>query len=146
MLICPTCGRTLAGSDCRSITLASDAELRNPHYLVSLKAAVRALALPRRHWRDTLADLIRDHSDEIRTADGDPFEPPEVDDCFPKDDGQRWISNFEKPPKDGKLPRLQNRVLERVRLIDLYFRINHPELAATFGRLIPANDNATPEK
>ena len=66
---------------------------------------------------------------------------PEIDDVFRDDQQGRWFSDFVKLPASGKNPRLQDRVIERARLLDLYFRIRYPALAATFGLPEPANDN-----
>lgn len=140
-MFCEICGRPLA--DCeRRVRLASDSDLRNPLYLTGLVAAMRALGLARRAWRDAIADALRDYEGELAGPDGAPIEAPLVDDHFPTDDDQRWLSDFVKDRADGSPVRLTRRTRERVRLIDLYFRLRAPAVAATFGRLVPANDNA----
>lgn len=140
MPICEKCGAHISPS-LPTVRAASDAELRSPHYLKDLKAAVAAEALPRRVWRNAIADAVRDFAGEIVKADRSPWAIPEIDDHFPEDGDQRWMSGFARPQVAGAAVRLQGRVLERVRLIDLYFRIRRPALAATFGRPRPANDN-----
>ncbi len=142
---CETCGRPLA-APARAIRSASNSELRNPLYLKDLKAAMRALALPRRAWRDAIAEAFRDFEGGFLGPGGARFEAPYVDDHFPDDADQRWVSAFiANDPEDGP-PRLTAKSLERVRLIDLYFRIRYPELAATFGCRVPANDNTDPDE
>lgn len=141
MRICPHCGGKMLPRDQRVVFVASDADLRNPLYLASLKSAVASLGLPRRQWRDAIADAVRDHEGPLLHSDGHVYEPPLVDDHFPEDEDQKWVSNFAKRAGEGKSARLQARVLERVRLIDLFFRIRFPELVAGFERFRPANDN-----
>ena len=137
------CGRHIRPAR-RVVTLASNAELRSSAYLRGLGMAMIALGLPRRGWRDAIADALRDFEGELRGPDGRRCEPPFVDDHFPEDEDQRWLSDFTARAAAGRPIRLQAKSLERVRLIDLFFRIRFPALAATFGRLLPDNDNAAP--
>lgn len=141
MFQCEKCGARSPEAP-SGVVVASESELRNPHYIRDLRAAVAAERLPRRLWRDAIADTLRDFAGAVLKADRTPWEVPEIDDHFPEDDDQRWVSDFARPLAEGKPFRMQGRVIERVRLIDLFFRIRHPELAATFGRPRSANDNA----
>lgn len=138
---CRYCGGRIPRAALRTIRVASDADLRSPRYLADLKTAVAGLGLPRRVWRDAIADAVRDHDGMILTPVGGVYAIPEIDEHFPDDPDQRWMSAFASTGRDRHAGRLQRRVLERVRLVDLFFRLRHPALAATFGRS-PANDNA----
>ncbi len=148
MPICRYCGQALPESGA-AVYMATDAELHNRHYLADLRGAVHDEGIPRRMWRDAVADAVRDFEGTILRPDGTPWPVPEIDDVFPDDDDQKWISGFARPKTAAlsghETPRVQRRVLDRIRLLDLYFRIRHPELAAGFGARIPANDNFPPE-
>jgi hypothetical protein len=138
---CEKCGHDPKDRFTAPVRTASDGELRNPDYLRGLIQAVLTKEVPRRAWRDLLADMIRDHSERLRNADGSRLDPPEIDAHFPEDADDRWISGFFCITRTVAVVRIQERVIERVRLIDLYFRVYHPGIAATFGATSPANDN-----
>lgn len=61
--------------------------------------------------------------------EGTPFELPEIDDAFGGDGSFRWLSDLIRFAEASPRQHPQRRVLERLRLIDLYFRIKHPERA-----------------
>jgi hypothetical protein len=140
-MLCEICSRHIP-APARRVSLASDSELAGALYLRALAGAMRALGLPRRAWRDAIADALRDFEGELLGPDGRPVEPPFADDHFPEDEDQRWVSDFTARAAAGRPIRLRAASRERVRLIDLFFRIRFPALAATFGRLEPVNDNA----
>lgn len=133
MTECKTCGRKLSSQQKSVVYLASDAMLCHHIYLRRLKAAMRMHGVPRRKWRDLVADALRDFDGVIIDHRGMAYEPPCVDDAFPKDEAQRSISDFIKEPSEGIRPRLSSRSIRWVRLVDLYFRINFPELIKEFG-------------
>lgn len=141
MHICPSCGAKMPPRDQRAVFVASDAKLRNPLYLKSLKAAMGMLKLPRRQWRDAIADALCAFKGELLYPGGEPYLPPEIDDVFPEGEDQRWVSDFGKPLEPDKTVRLRASVVERVRLIDLFFRLRYPQIAQSFGQFDPANDN-----
>jgi hypothetical protein len=149
MPVCSHCGQLVPG-DRQTVFIARDTDLANRHYLKDLRDAVYGEGIPRRLWRDAVADAVRDFEGTILRPDGTPWPVPEIDDVFPDDDDQKWISGFARPKTAAlsghETPRVQRRVLDRIRLLDLYFRIRHPELAAGFGARIPANDNFPPEE
>ena len=144
-MLCEICGRHIR-TGARVVTVAPDTELRSAPYLKDLAAAMTATGLPRRAWRDAIADALRDFEGELKGPDGRPYAPPFVDDHFPEDGDQRWVSGFTARVAAGRPIRLKAGSLERVRLIDLFFRIRFPALAAAFGRLEPANGNETREE
>jgi hypothetical protein len=65
----------------------------------------------------------------VDRADGRPFELPDIDDAFGGDGSFRWLSDFIRFAEDPPHQLPQRRIIARLRLIDLYFRIKHPERA-----------------
>lgn len=124
-----------------AVQVASDKELKNREYLHDLKASVARQCIARRQWLDELADTFRDYEGAILVNRNTLYDLPDLDDAFDDDIEMRWLSEFIRPAPDGKPVRLQSRVIERVRIIDLYFRIRYPALASTFGKLRAVNDN-----
>lgn len=76
-----------------------------------------------------IADVIFRYEGQITWGNGDRFVIADtaIDHAFNEDGSFRWISDFlnfaETPPRQ----RPQDRVLARLRLIDLAFRIAYPE-------------------
>ena len=114
----------------RSVVMASDFQLGRISHVARLAIAAVAEGISRRKWADVIADEVYGFEGTIYYADGRKFEPTdtEVDDTF-ADPDFRWISDFlsfaDVPPRQ----RPQRRMFARLRLIDLYFRIKHPERA-----------------
>lgn len=114
----------------KTVVMAADYELGRCAHVSRLAMAAVAEGLSRREWPNAIADAIYGFEGAIYFADGRKFEPTdtEVDDTF-ADPDFRWISDFlafaDVPPRQ----RPQLRTLARLRLIDLYFRIKHPERA-----------------
>lgn len=112
------------------VTVASDTALRRTSHVQRLAIATAALEVSRRELLNHLADEIYGYEGLILQPNGAVFEVPDtlIDDVFEDPDG-RWLSDFlafaETPPRQ----RPQLRILPRLRLIDLYFRIKHPERA-----------------
>jgi len=71
MPICRYCGRALPESGA-AVYVATDADLHNRHYLADLRGAVHDEGIPRRMWRDAVADAIRDFEGTILRPDGTP--------------------------------------------------------------------------
>lgn len=117
----------------RAVYVASNAELKNEHYYRRLWMAVRSEDLFRRQWLDVLADTFRDADVDIFYLSGEPYELPELDEVF-DDHDMRWLSGFLMCSKDGMHPKRHCRSLEKLRLLDLYFRIERPRVAAHFSR------------
>lgn len=70
----------------------------------------------------------------IRYPYGEPYVIPFVDEAMGDDPDNRWMSDFLRSDPSGSKPSARSRKLERVRLIDLYFRITRPKIARHFGR------------
>ena len=119
----------------RVVVVATDAELLSEHYYRRLWIAARNIKISRREWLDELANCLRDtHDLDIRYPYGEPYTIPFVDDAMGDDPDNRWMSDFLRSDPSGAKPSTRSRKLERVRLIDLYFRITHPRIARHFGR------------
>lgn len=119
----------------RLVIVATDAELLSEHYYRRLWMAARNIKISRREWLDVLADCLRDtHDMYICYPYGEPYVIPFVDDVMGDDPDNRWMSDFLRSDPSGSKPSARSRKLERVRLIDLYFRITHPKIARHFGR------------
>lgn len=118
----------------KKIVVAAKAELMSEHYYRRLWIAVRNVRIPRRAWLDEIADTFRDFNGIIIYRSGEIFPMPFVDDVFADDLDMRWLSGYLKPDQSGYHPLIISRKLERVQLIDLYFRIKKPDIARHFGR------------
>ncbi|MEW8626262.1 MAG: hypothetical protein AB2551_10960 [Candidatus Thiodiazotropha sp.] len=119
----------------RLVVVATDAELLSEHYYRRLWMAAKNVPVSRRGWLEELANCLRDTGDvSIRHPSGQPYTIPYVDELMGDDPDNRWMSGFLRSDPTGTWPRARSRKLERVRLIDLYFRIKHPNIARHFGR------------
>lgn len=116
-----------------SIQLTHPSTLLTEHYYRRLWLAVRNVEISRRDWLDELADTFRDYDGEIKTARGLPYELPLVDDVFGDDHEMRWMGYYLTPDITGNLPYRKSRKVERLQLLDLYFRIKYPDIAEHFG-------------
>lgn len=120
----------------RRVVVASDSQLLRKSPVHRLAMATRALELPRREIPNWIADQLFGFEGAIVWPDGRAFDLTDtaIDDAFNDDGSFRWLSDFlrfaEEPPKQ----RPQSRVLDRLRLIDLAFRIAKPERARLIGR------------
>tara|TARA_R110002072_G_C7549702_1_gene499103 strand:+ start:32 stop:418 length:387 start_codon:yes stop_codon:yes gene_type:complete len=116
----------------QQIRLTHPVMLLSEHYYRRLWLATRNICIPRREWLDELADTFRDYEGEIKTHRGLPYELPLVDDVFGDDDDMRWLGYYLKPDATGLYPNTISRKVERLQILDLYFRIKHPRIAAHF--------------
>ena len=111
------------------VVVASDRQLRRKSHFQRLAIATGALQFSRRKLIDEISDELYAFTGKIVWPDGTLFEVPDIDDAFGGDGSFRWLSDFirfaEQPPQQHP----QRRVIARLRLIDLYFRIKHPERA-----------------
>jgi hypothetical protein len=118
----------------RVVIVASDRALLRTSHFHRLALATRELGLSRREIPNWIADVILNFKGDILTSGGAPFEPCEVDEAFGDDGSFRWLSDFlrfaEVPSKQCP----QKRILPRLRLIDLAFRIAYPDRAALIGK------------
>ena len=118
----------------RVIVVATQSELMNEHYYRRLWLAARNLSIPRRGWLDEIASCFCDFRGKIIYRSGEPYPIPLADDVFGDDPDMRWLSYYLNADESGTTPRTISRKIERIQLIDLYFRINHPKLASHFGK------------
>ncbi|MEM9388083.1 MAG: hypothetical protein AAGA68_23710 [Pseudomonadota bacterium] len=91
--------------------------------------AARNLKVPRRQWPDLLATSIYEFEGTILCPNRLLWPIPDIDKILGED--PRWFSHYLEAV-DGE-PRRTPRLLERVRLIDLFFRIEKPAIARHFA-------------
>lgn len=113
----------------RVITVASDAQLLNPHYRRRLWIALRNEGISRRKWPDALAAAIYDFDGAILNPNGTRWNIPDIDDVM---GDPRWLSALLEEC-NGE-PCRDTCKIERLRILDLYFRIKHPNIQRHFGR------------
>ena len=111
------------------IVVASKAELTSSVYTRRLWLAARNMNIPRRQWPNVIADAIYNFRGNILLSDGRLWPVPDVDYVL---GDPRWISLYFEE-SDGK-PRREVRLIERLRMIDLYFRIAKPHIQCHFSR------------
>jgi len=133
--VCNPC-MPVAGQNVRTVAVASDAQLSRKSHVQRLAMAARALELPRRAIPDWIADQLFGFEGVIVWPDGKPFELSDtaIDETFNDDGSFRWLSDFLRFAEAEPRQRPQARVLNRLRLIDLAFRIAHPDRARLIGR------------
>ena len=120
----------------RVIIVATKSELLNEHYYRRLWLAARNISIPRRGWLDEIADCFCRFRGTIICRSGKPYQIPFVDDVFDTENNSdmRWMSYYLKADESKITPFTISRKVERLRLIDLYFRIEFPKMAEKFGR------------
>ncbi len=118
----------------RSVSLTRPSVIASEHYYRRLWLATKNLQIPRRDWLDELADTFRDYDGQIRTPSGDPYKLPFIDEVFGDDFEMRWMGYYLRPDVSGRYPRSKSRKIERLQLLDLYFRIKHPQIAQHFSK------------
>ena len=127
-LVSPS-GDNGAGSSARKLYVASDRQLRRKSHFQRLAIATAALDVPRRELVNVIGDKLYSSEGQMLWPDDTPFALPDIDDVFGGDGSFRWVSDFIHfaltPPR--QLP--QKRILDRLRVIDLYFRQEHEERA-----------------
>ena len=72
-------------------------------------------------WLNALT-LIYDYDGRLYFRDGRPYRPQDIDEVF-NDPQNRWMSNFLKADTSGQQPAQTSRLLERLRMINLYCRL-----------------------
>lgn len=111
------------------VMVASDAQLFNRHYRRRLWMAARNLNIPRRRWFDALADVIYNFDGEIVNPNGTRWNIPDIDDSM---GCNRWISAYLEEYNGA--PRRETRMIERLRIIDVFFQVKYPHIHRHFGR------------
>ncbi|MEM7776904.1 MAG: hypothetical protein AAF732_14950 [Pseudomonadota bacterium] len=133
-VVCRPCMPLHATVPERHLVVASDVQLLRRSHYHRLAIASAALEVSRRAFIDRIADALYGFDGTFVFRDGTPYHLPDIDDAFGDDDCFRWVSYFlalaETPPRQ----RPQHRVIERLRLIDLYFRVAYPERAKWIAR------------
>lgn len=116
------------------IFIATAKELSIRSYYRRLWLAVKNIDMPRRSWLDMIADAIRDYDGLICHPNGMRYHIPDVDEAFGDDIHMRWLGFFMTSDATGQHPKMWTRKIVRLQLLDLYFKIKHPDIAAHFGR------------
>lgn len=118
----------------RIIYLATPDELNDIHYLRRLWMAIKNVKISRRSWLEELTATFRDFNGIVLYRSDVPYKMPDIDDLFGNDPTMRWLGYFlATPPRNEKAP-ARTRVIERLRVLDLYFRIKHPHISRNFGQ------------
>jgi len=117
----------------RVVTLASDYQLSRQSHVHRLAIATVEREIPRRRLADWIATVLAHYEGRIVWATGVTFEFSElaIYDAFGvrKDPSQRWVGDFYKFAVRPPAQLAQGKVVERLRYIDLAFRIAYPERA-----------------
>lgn len=113
----------------RVIIVASKQELADTHYRKRLWLAARNMPYSRRKWLDKLAEAIYGFQGAILLPDGRQFPLPDIDQIM---GDPRWFSYYFEDI-DGE-PKRDVRLIERLRIIDLFFRISKPDIQCHLGR------------
>lgn len=116
-----------------TVQVASNYQLARPSHVNRLAIATVAMGIPRRWLAEWVAAVIARYEGKIVWATGAEFTFDEmaIYDAFAvkKDPSQRWVGDFYKfavrPPKQMS----QNKVIARLRWIDLALRIAYPQRA-----------------
>lgn len=116
------------------IFVATREELERKSYYRRLWIATRNVNIPRRSWLDAIADTLRDFDGLIIHRSGKAYDIPDIDNVFGDDPDLRWLGYYLQPDGSGEYPKIRTRKYQRLELLDLYFRINHPDIARHFGR------------
>ncbi len=99
-------------------------------YKKRLWLAARNLNISRRNWPNVIADAIYNFDGYIMLDNGMLWPIPDVDNVL---GDPRWFSYYFEED-DGGNPLRDVRLIERLRLIDLYFKIKHPLIARHFDK------------
>lgn len=115
----------------RRVMVASDDDLCRKSHFQRLAIATRALDYTRREIPNLMADIIFGFDGKILWSDGRVFIVADdaIDLAFNDDGSFRWLSDFLRFAAEPPKQRPQERVIKRLRLIDLAFRIACPNRA-----------------
>jgi len=114
----------------RIVFVVSVAILNDPVYQKRLWIAARNMLISRRKWADAIADAIFNFQGTILLPSGMRWPIPDVDKVL---GDPRWFSYYFEADENGE-PRRSVLMLERLRVIDLFFRIKYPHIAKHFGK------------
>lgn len=111
------------------VVIASKQEITDPHYNFRLWLAARNMKVSRREWPNLIADAIYGYEGKIYCPDGRLWPIPDVDEVL---GDPRWFSYYFEEINGA--PRREVRLIEKLRLIDLFYRISKPDIQRHFGR------------
>lgn len=115
----------------RIVFVVSVAILNDPVYQKRLWIAARNMLISRRKWADAIADAIYNFDGVILLQSGMKWPiPKDIDTTLGSD---RWFSYYFEANGNGE-PRRAVLMLERLRLIDLFFKIKYPTIAEKFNK------------
>jgi len=134
--VCKPCAFKPVNDNKRTVIVASDAELLRRSHFQRLATATRALGISRREIPNWIADTIWGFRGRIVWPDGKPFEvgDEDIDAAFNDDGSFRWLSGFMYFDSTDPKQNPQRRILTRLRLIDLAFRISNPVRAGFIAK------------
>lgn len=134
--VCKPCAIKHTRRPPKAIVVATDAELLRISHFRRLAMATRALHMPRREIPNWIADTLFEFTGIVTWPDGKLFEvdDDDIDLAFNDDGSFRWLSDFLRFADHEPAQSPQLRIISRLRLIDLAFRISDPELAAKIAR------------
>ena len=140
-VVCTPCIRAKTEVDSHpKIVVATDEELTRRSYFQRLAIAAAALMaeaeVSRREFPNWMADVILSYEGKVMWPHGGPFTVRDtaIDDAFNNDGSFRWLSGFINFAEAAPRQNPQYRILTRLRLIDLAFKIDKPDVARHFGR------------
>lgn len=113
----------------RIVRKATDETLRNEVYAQRLWLAARNMPYSRRQWLDILCRDIYGFEGRVFDQYGRAWNAPDLDDIM---GDPRWLSLYFEEV-DGK-PRRHVRLIERLRILDLWFRIAKPNIQKHFEK------------
>lgn len=118
------------------VVVATDKQLLRRSYFHRLAMATKALSMPRREIPNWIADTLFNFNGRIIWPNGHPFEISDtaIDDAFFNDGSFRWLSDFMGFADEAPRQAPQRRLLARLRLIDLAFRIAYPDRASLIAK------------
>lgn len=138
--VCNPCLRGSSLGERQRIVVASDDELTRlscfRRMAMATASLVRSEGISRRRFPDWLADTIYGYEGEIVWAHGGAFTISDtaIDDAFNNDGSFRWLWGFVRFADETPRQAPQQRVLARLRLIELAFQIAKPDIARHFRR------------
>jgi len=134
--VCKPCQSKPVNDNKRVVVVARDDELLRRSHVQRLGVATRALGLSRREIPNWMADVIFGFKGKIIWSGGKTFLIPDegIDKAFNDDGSFRWLSDFMLFGEREIRQSPQFRVLHRLRLIDLAFRIAYPDRAACIAK------------
>lgn len=122
----------------RTVIVASNYELCRQSHVQRLAIATVERKIPRRRLIDWIATVVANYEGRIIWATGVEFEFGEmaIYEAFAveKDPSQRWVGNFYKFSVHPPIQVAQSRIIDRLRYIDLAFRIDFPERAEIIAK------------